>query len=294
MRNFIEGNESFKWCPGKDCNRAVKYDAGGQKDVECECGYRFCFKCSDDAHQPCPCHLMSLWVQKNKSDKENTDWILANTKMCPKCKVHIEKNQGCNHMTCRNCKFEFCWLCKGDWKNHGSKTGGFYACNTFETHKSKGEVSAEDLKQQEAQNNLNKYIFYYKRFTAHDKNVDFARQTHKNLETKIKEEKEVKRADFLLQATQTVIQCRRALKWSYVLGYYLKDGSGAKKMFEDDQGNLEELSDRLHGMVEKQVGLEELEKSREEILGLTRATKTFQQNLSDGIMGGRYDSGLSL
>jgi len=67
-----------------------------------------------------------------------------------------------------------------------------------------------------------------------------------------------------------------------------------KKVFEDDQGNLEELSDRLHGMVEKQVGLEELEKSREEILGLTRATKTFQQNLSDGIMGGRYDSGLTL
>jgi len=49
------------------------------------------------------------------NDGENANWIMANTKMCPSCKVHIEKNQGCNHMTCKQCRHEFCWLCKAKW-----------------------------------------------------------------------------------------------------------------------------------------------------------------------------------
>jgi len=62
-------------------------------------------------------------------------WIYNNTKNCPKCKNPIEKNQGCNHMTCRppgGCKFEFCWVCLGDWKTHGDETGGYYKCNIFD------------------------------------------------------------------------------------------------------------------------------------------------------------------
>ena len=35
------------------------------------------------------------------------------------------------HMTCSQCRFEFCWLCQGDWKEHGERTGGFYACNRW-------------------------------------------------------------------------------------------------------------------------------------------------------------------
>lgn len=66
-----------------------------------------------------------------KREYLNDLWIKKNTKKCPKCKTDIEKNQGCMHMTCRNCKYEFCWLCTNDWKQHGANTGGFYACNAY-------------------------------------------------------------------------------------------------------------------------------------------------------------------
>lgn len=43
----------------------------------------------------------------------------------------IEKNQGCMHMTCSQCRHEFCWLCQGPWAEHGERTGGFYNCNRW-------------------------------------------------------------------------------------------------------------------------------------------------------------------
>ena len=35
------------------------------------------------------------------AESENMNWILANTKPCPKCSRPIEKNQGCMHTTCQ-------------------------------------------------------------------------------------------------------------------------------------------------------------------------------------------------
>ena len=35
------------------------------------------------------------------------------------------------HMTCAQCKHEFCWLCLGDYKKHSAETGR-YLCNSFE------------------------------------------------------------------------------------------------------------------------------------------------------------------
>lgn len=40
------------------------------------------------------------------------------------CQAPIQKNDGCNHMTCRGCRYEFCWICSGDWKQHNTETGG--------------------------------------------------------------------------------------------------------------------------------------------------------------------------
>ena len=37
---------------------------------------------------------------------------------CPGCGRTIEKNGGCNHMTCRACKTEFCWICRQNYKKH--------------------------------------------------------------------------------------------------------------------------------------------------------------------------------
>lgn len=78
------------------------------------------------------CDTVRKWITKNSAESENLNWILANTKPCPKCHRPIEKNQGCMHMTCSQCRHEFCWLCNGSWAEHGERTGGFYACNRWD------------------------------------------------------------------------------------------------------------------------------------------------------------------
>lgn len=55
-------------------------------------------------------------IELSKNEKENLKWIIDNTKKCPNCGNAIEKNKGCNHMTCK-CKYEFCWYCLEECKN---------------------------------------------------------------------------------------------------------------------------------------------------------------------------------
>lgn len=35
----------------------------------------------------------------------------APIKRCPKCRVYIERDEGCAQMMCKNCKHAFCWYC---------------------------------------------------------------------------------------------------------------------------------------------------------------------------------------
>ncbi|XP_018601528.1 E3 ubiquitin-protein ligase RNF14-like isoform X2 [Scleropages formosus] len=45
------------------------------------------------------------------SDHLSSVWIGENSKDCPVCKAHIQKNYGCNRMTCISCSSTFCWNC---------------------------------------------------------------------------------------------------------------------------------------------------------------------------------------
>merc|ERR1719273_944075 len=149
-------------------------------EVKCDCGTVYCFSCQEVAHRPCPCDWAKTWLIKCSSEAENANWILANTKKCPKCQTQIEKNQGCNHMSCRSCKHEFCWLCKGDWKNHGTATGGYYKCNIYEKNKANGSTSEEEQAQEDANTELERYTFHFTRYENH---IDAIAQMKKTTET---------------------------------------------------------------------------------------------------------------
>jgi ariadne-1 len=167
--SYVNINRNIKWCPSAGCSAALKA-SGAVTHVTCaQCELQFCFKCGLEPHGPMRCALLSVWMDKCNNESETANWILANTKKCPKCTTRIEKNSGCNHMTCGMCKHEFCWVCEGLWKDHGTTTGGFYSCNKY-TEADAGQSDAhttEDSKTK-AKRELDRYLFYYQRYATHE------------------------------------------------------------------------------------------------------------------------------
>jgi len=283
IRSYCNENSHISWCPGPGCDVIVEYKAGGAHDIVCRCGHKFCFKCKEEAHRPASCASVRKWQLKNTSESENVNWMIANTKNCSKCGRPIEKNQGCNHMTCDprsgGCGHEFCWLCLGDWKNHGHATGGFYKCNKYEAMKSQGKLNDVENRRKAAESELNKYMHYLERFMNHKQSMKFAQNTLNGIKVameKLQTENDYKitEVQFLevcmpilcfavllklhdnncsccLQqdAALEVIEAHRVLRWTYVFGYYL-DNPSEKRLFEFLQEDLEKNCDHLHELVE--------------------------------------------
>ena len=101
---------------------------------------------------PIDCEMMENWLEKIKTDdtsKASDIWVARNTKKCPSCKSPVNKNGGCNHMTCGICRHEFCWLCLLDVNAHG---GSWRPCNSLQAALAKG-AKEEDLVQEELKEN---------------------------------------------------------------------------------------------------------------------------------------------
>ncbi|KAF2558307.1 hypothetical protein F2Q68_00012964 [Brassica cretica] len=76
----------MKWCPAPGCENAIEFTAGTSNyDVSCSCSRSFCWNCTEEAHRPVDCHTVAQWIRKNSAESENMNWILANSKPCPKC-----------------------------------------------------------------------------------------------------------------------------------------------------------------------------------------------------------------
>ena len=63
--------------------------------------------------------------------------------------MYTEKNEGCNHMTCVTCKYQWCWLCEGK-----------YVYGHYDSGKCRGHqfTKADNLKEIEKINNKRKYV----------------------------------------------------------------------------------------------------------------------------------------
>jgi len=101
------------------------------KTIICGNGHSSCLACGEAAHAPCACDKYASWSKKvdeemkqvdggrmirlfvlvallndklaagSSNDVANALWLAANCKRCPRCQTPIEKDEGCNHMSCR-------------------------------------------------------------------------------------------------------------------------------------------------------------------------------------------------
>lgn len=111
LEHILEKEFNLFYCPNKDCLNIMSASEG-TKYVECpECKKEYCMTCKVEWHKNITCIKYQEWASENKDADSLTLTFLRKegAKQCPKCNVWVEKNGGCDHMTCRKCQYEFWW-----------------------------------------------------------------------------------------------------------------------------------------------------------------------------------------
>lgn len=118
-KEWLNTQSNAKHCPTPDCQYAFINERTTQKNIQClSCQKTYCSQCMLPHKKSISCTRAQ---ESNQLDQSTSRWMQRYTKPCPRCKYGIQKISGCDHMTCRNCYYEFCWNCNAPyWNADGS------------------------------------------------------------------------------------------------------------------------------------------------------------------------------
>jgi len=131
---------------------------------------------------------------------------------------------------------------------------------------------------------LNKYIFFFARYQIHQQSIDLETQLMGKANKMMQElsDKGMSWIDvqFIKQATQSLMECRNMLKYTYVYGYFLPKHVN-RSIFEYLQADLESAVEKLSELLEAQG-----EKERLKVINASEYVRQRQKNLLQGLLEG--------
>jgi hypothetical protein len=101
-RSALNDIPGFRWCmSNRRCESGQIHMGGTEQPVfKCvACGYRSCVLCNRMWHQSETCAQVDDRLARAEEASKNLVGKIS--KQCPGCKSRIEKNGGCDHMTCK-------------------------------------------------------------------------------------------------------------------------------------------------------------------------------------------------
>jgi len=144
-------------------------------------------------------------------------------------------------MTCFKCKHEWCWVCMRPWKGHND----YYNCNKFKgaspekkrlsislLQKSKSKKDKIKEREEDRERHriaLGRYLHYYERFLNHSHSRDLEKQIMNKAVYKMNELQNQatfstsSEVHYIIDGTNTLLECRNVLKYTYVYAYYLPE-----------------------------------------------------------------------
>lgn len=269
-RSLVDSKyHSYGWCPAPDCPGLVKLQKSNDNIIvnfqenndlalipiaSCFKSHEFCFNCRFENHLPSPCWLATKWISKCSDDSETLNWLEAHTNSCPECQTVIEKNGGCNHIVCRKCQYEFCWICFGPWSEHKSS---FWHCNRYDPK----EVEETVKNKKKHKNSLSRYLHFYQRFAAHQMSMSGDYQTLNAIQAHMLNYMKCKSNEndpqlswneiqFLADSFKGLCAGRKALMWSYAFAFFLQVNNFST-IFESMQDFLNDTVEKLSQIFEQ-------------------------------------------
>jgi len=144
--------KNIKQCPTPNCTYQFINDYNVKQKYACpSCKHVYCSHCLVRHAPEMTCEqakkIRELSENHDQANQETQEWIKSNTKQCPKCNKLIQKNGGCNHMTCKQCRHQFCWSCLA--------TYGSTACNSSVCERIFNQRSVNQAEQGDPNMNVN-------------------------------------------------------------------------------------------------------------------------------------------
>jgi hypothetical protein len=116
VKHLLVADPSFITCLSPQCDKyfSIQDCAGNTKSksssqqIACpHCDYNLCLTCNRPWHANTGCSKAAE-LEEAKCVEQIKQ---MGAKPCPKCGLDIEKHGGCDHMTCHQCRHNFCWQC---------------------------------------------------------------------------------------------------------------------------------------------------------------------------------------
>lgn len=122
LRSTLSDNPEFHWCIGPGC-QSGQLHADSNPIFRCtQCSFHSCIEHKVPWHDGVTCTEYDASIvsrQREMEEAASKKKIKETSRQCPgkNCGWRIEKNDGCDHMTCRKCNTEFCWLYKTNYND---------------------------------------------------------------------------------------------------------------------------------------------------------------------------------
>ena len=143
-----------KLCPYPNCNSYLELKDIKNRYITCLNRHKYCFLCLKKPHGNSPCEIN---IDADLNEYAQNHFV----KKCPHCGIIIEKQSGCNHITCSKCGHQWCWLCNKEYSQNHFIEG---ECKGFQYYQPKndyevklvleGKIKYNELNESQRQPNL--------------------------------------------------------------------------------------------------------------------------------------------
>lgn len=241
--SFVQFNRLLKWCSAANCSMAIQVQMVKECAVKCICSNQFCFECNGEAHILINCAMLREFNNLRGHSLDVAQWLSTNSKPCPRCGVNIEKNGGCNFISCSKCSFGFCWLCLNpiSHENHATHPN----CQSPEASRFKA-VRTREL------------IDCNAKYKAQDESIKLDTIMFKaNLNEKdVLDTDRWCKVDFIHDAVEVLLNCRQTLKDSFIFQLLMTDvnsDGNNLRLFQMKQCDLRSATEKLSSILETKV-----------------------------------------
>lgn len=118
-KEYLLFSQELRWCAHPDCGSGQEVEGGyANSFFSCfACTRKTCFHHRVAWHSGLTCQEYDEWKSSTEHNA-TANFFAQNVKQCPRCSSPSLKDpEGCNHVTCATCSYEYCWLCLADFNN---------------------------------------------------------------------------------------------------------------------------------------------------------------------------------